>query len=235
MRCLLAIVLLCVAAPVYGRITKELAAPPEGATLPVILNRTLKPHTLKAGDPVTVQLVQTVPVSAQVSLPAGTKLDGHVVSVNDASISLLFDQLRWKGRTLPIHVRLVAAAAPFNVYQTRLPLGATDRSTSNPGDWTTRQIGGDEVYLSGGAGKVYNQYSEPVGYADRVGVYADPAAPGALPRAIGPFSTTARGLHGFPALSIVSEGSMNAPITLAANKLKWQIGYGSAFLLEVVH
>jgi hypothetical protein len=239
MRSLIAILILSIAAPLCTHAAragekKDLAPPPPGALLPVVLNQTLKPRNLQAGQPVTAELVQIVPVSAQVSLPEWTKLDGHVVNVTNTSISLLFDQLRWKGRTLPVHVRLIAGAGPYDVYQTKLPLGATDRGTSNPGDWTTEQIGGDEVYLSAGAGTVYNRYSEPVGFANFTGVYASPEAPGALPHAMGPFSTTASGLHGFPALSITSEGGVNAPFTLNSSKSNWQIRRGSAFLLEVV-
>lgn len=236
MRCLVALLVLSLAATVHGAQTKkELAPPPPGATLPVVIHQTLKPHNLQAGQPVTAQLVQTVPVSAQVILPKGTRLDGHIVNVSDSLISILFDQLRWKGQTVPVHVRLVAAAASNNVYQTTLPLGATDRGTSDPADWTTRQVGGDEIYLSAGSGKVYDQYSQPVGYANFSGVYASPSAPGQLPHAMGPFSTTATGLHGFRDLSIVSSGGATTPITLAANKPNWQIQNGSAFLLEVVH
>ncbi len=239
MRSMIAIVLLCTAAwlcpqQAAAHATKDLVAPPAGATLPVVINRTLKPHNLQVGQPVTAKLLQTVPVSPRTSLPAGTKLVGRVVSVSGKSISILFEELRWKDRTLPVRVRLIAAAAPNNVYDTKLPLGATDRATSNPNDWTTRQVGGDEVYLSGGSGKVYDQYSQPVGFANFSGVYASPTSPDQPPRAMGPFSTTASGLHGFPALSIVAQGGANAPITLAASKSNWQIGNGSAFLFEVV-
>jgi hypothetical protein len=239
MRTVIAILVLCVVAPVYPQAfrisrTKDLVAPPVGATLPVRIDRTLKPHNLQVGQAVTGELMQTVPVSTRNSLPEGAKLEGRVVSVGDKSISILFDQLRWKDRTLPVHVRLIAAAAPNNVYETKAPLGATDRATSNPNDWTTRQVGGDEVYLSGGSGKVYDRYSQPVGYADFSGVYASPPSPDQPPRAIGPFSSTASGLHGFPALSIVSAGGTNAPITLASTRPNWQIGNGSAFLFEVV-
>lgn len=221
-------------AALAARVTKELAAPPPGATLPVMLQQTLKPHKVQAGQAVRARLMQRVPVSSQIILPAGAELDGRVVAVSDSAISILFERLRWKGQALPVHVRLVAAAAPMNVFQAGLPLGATDRSTSNPGDWTTRQVGGDEVYLSAGAGKVYDRYSEPVGFANFSGVYASPSAPGELPRAMGPFSTTATGLHGFSDLSIASPGGAGKPITLAANKPKWQIRNGSALLLEVV-
>jgi len=235
MRCLIAFLILSVAAPVYARSTNRLAPPPPGATLPVLINRTLKVHNVRLGQSVTAQLLQVVPVGADINLPQGTKLDGHVVRVSETSISILFDQLRWKDQTLPVHVRLIAAAAPSNVFDTKLPEGATDRSTSNPGDWTTRQVGGDEVYLSAGSGKVYDQYSQPVGYANFSGVYASPSTPGQLPRAMGPFSTTVTGLHGLRDLSIVSSGDTGIPITLAANKPGWQIGNGTALLLEVVH
>ena len=217
------------------RKTRDLAPPPPGATLPVLLRQTLSAHNLHPGQTITMQLLQTVPVTSQVDLPAGTKLDGHIVNVSAGALSILFDQLRWKGRTLPVHVRLIAAAGFMDVYRAKLPLGATDRSTTNPGDWTTGQIGGDEVYLSGGSGKVYDRYSQPVGFADFSGVYAGPSLPGQLPRAMGPFSTTASGLYGFPALSIVSTGDANAPVMLAASKPNWRIANGSAFLLQVTH
>ncbi|QNI30318.1 hypothetical protein H7849_14145 [Alloacidobacterium dinghuense] len=236
MRCLVALLALSVALPVHAApASKELAPPPAGATLPVLLNKTLKPQNLQLGQPITAEFVQSVPVKKDVNLPRGTKLTGHVVGVSASSISILFDQLRWKGQTLPVRVRLVAAAAPYNVLHARLPLGGTARGTSDPGDWTTRQIGGDEVYLSAGSGKVYNQYSEPVGFADFSGVYASPSTPSELPRAVGPFSTTATGLHGFREFSIASHGDANSPITLSANKPNWEIGNGSALLLEVVH
>lgn len=234
MRFVIAFLVFSVTAPLAARGTRELAPPPPGTTLPVIIYRTLKPQKLRAGDLITAELVQMVPIATQVDLPKGTNLIGHVVNVSDSAVSILFDQLHWKGRSIPVHVRLMAAAASNNVYETKRPLSAPDRSTSNPGDWTTRQVGGDEVYLSGGSGKVYDRYSEPVGYADFSGVYANPSAPGKLPRAMGPFSTTAEGLHGFPAFSIVSQGGTNAPITLASRRPNWQIAYGSALLLEVV-
>jgi hypothetical protein len=80
---------------------------------------------------------------------------------------------------------------------------------------------------------VYNQYSDPVGYADLHGVYQDPPSAAEPPRAMGPFSTSATGLHGLPGFSIVSPGDAGVPITLGVSKPKWQIG-GAALLLKVV-
>ncbi len=234
MRCLISLLVLSIAAPAYARATHELAAPPPGATLPVVINQTLKPHDLRPGKTISAELVQTVPVRPNVELPRDARLEGRVVTVSDSSVSILFDHLSWKGRTIPVHVRLIAAAGMMNVSDTKLPLAPPDRGTANPGDYTTRQVGGDEVYLSGWSGKVYDQYSQPVGFADYSGVYADPSEPGALPRAMGPFSTTATGLHGLPELSIASAGSADTPITLAASKPDWILRNGSAMLLEVV-
>jgi hypothetical protein len=69
---------------------------------------------------------------------------------------------------------------------------------------------------------VYDQYSQPVGYADFDGVYADPASAGELPRAMGPFSTTVTGLHGLPGFSIISPGDGETPITFGVSKPKWR-------------
>ena len=235
MQGLIALFLVLIAAPVYGAgVMKDLAAPPPGATLPVVINRTLKPHHVRPGQPISAELIQTVPVSAKVELPKGAKLDGRVVKVGGSSISILFDRLGWKGRTIPVRVKLVAAAAMMNVYDTGVPLSGPDRGTASRSDWTTRQVGGDQIFLSGGSGTVYDRYSQPVGYADYTGVYANPSAPGKLPRAVGPFSTTASGLHGFPEFSIESTGGAGLPITLIASKPNWVIRSGSALLLEVV-
>jgi hypothetical protein len=178
MRCLIAFLLLSIATPGYGvsgaRVIKDLASPPPGTTLPVVINRTLKAHNLRPGEPISAPLIQSVPVGANLVLPRGAKLDGHIVKVSDSSISILFDHLSWKERTIPVNVRLVAAAAMMNVYDTGVPLSGPDRGTANRGDWTTQQIGGDQIFLSAGSGTVYDKYSQPVGYANLLGVYANP-------------------------------------------------------------
>lgn len=235
MRCLTLLLILSVALPIYAaRQASRLVAPPPGATLPISLAKTMKAQKLTVGQLVTARLFQRVPLRDGTYLPGKVDIVGHIVSSGPSSLSILFTQLRWKGQTVPIHVRLVAAASAHNVYQTTLPVGGTDRGTSNPADWTTRQVGGDEVYLSAGSGRVYDQYSQPVGYADFDGVYADPASAGELPRAMGPFSTTVTGLHGLPGFSIISPGDGETPITFGVSKPKWQIASGDALLLEVV-
>ena len=213
---------------------KDLAPPPPGSTLPVILNETLKADKLRADQSISADLAQDVPLAKDVVLPAKAKLEGRVVEVSRSGVSLIFDRLSWKGSTVPVHVRLVAAAGMMSVSDAGLPLGGTDRSISSPGNYTTQQVGGDEVMRSNWPGKVYDAHGAVVGFANYTGVYKDPAAPEELPHAMGVFSTTASGLYGISNLSVASPGGAGKPITLKATKSDWTIRSGSALLLEVV-
>jgi hypothetical protein len=208
-----------------------LASPPPLATLPVVLDRGLKSAKLQAGQPLRAHLVQRVPLSPDTYLPRGATLLGTVEAVSATQWSLRWTALAWRGHTVPVQVRLVAAADAFAVEQTNIPLGgATGRSTS---DWTLRQIGGDERMGAGVSGVVYDQYSQPVGRSDGTGVYAPPLRPGAPERALGPFSTTASGLYDLPGWSVRSPGAADAPIVLGVGAGPWQLRAGAAMLLSV--
>jgi hypothetical protein len=235
MRYLTLLVTLGLVLPIYAsKPAKQLVEPQPGATLPVTMVTTVKPVHLVVGQPVTARFIQRVPVSTSSYLPRNVEVLGHIVSSGPSSVSILFTQLRWRDQTVAIHLQLVAAASPHNLLEASMPLGATDRGTSSPADWTTRQVGGDEVYRSAGWGKVYDQYSQPVGYADLHGVYQDPLSSGEPSHAMGPFSTTATGLHGFTGVSIVSAGDAGVPITFGLSKPNWQLASGTALLLKVV-
>lgn len=229
------LLILSLAVPLYAiEPASRLVAPPPGATLPVALIKTVKPVHLVVGQSIRARFIQRVPVGTGSYLPSKVEVAGHVVSCSPSSLSILFTELHWKDQTVPIHLQLVSAASAYNVFEASMPVGGTDRSTSSPADWTTRQVGGDEVYRSAGWGKVYDQYSQPVGYADLHGVYQDPSSVGEPAHAMGPFSTTAAGLHGLTGFSIVSAGGAGVPITFNVSKTKWQIARGTALLLKVV-
>jgi hypothetical protein len=234
MRYLMLAAALFLAMPLHAlRQKPEFTPPPAGQTIPISLRKALHCDRAGGGQQVSADLMQRVPLSATSYLPRQVTVVGKVVACDSSSISILLTDLRWKGRSLPIHLQLIAAASLNSVLESTMPLGATDRGTADPASWTTRQIGGDEVYRSAGSGKVYNQYSEPVGFADLHGVYQDPPA-GELPRAMGPFSTTVKGLHGLTGFTIVSPGGANAPVVLKTSLTKWQIAGGSALLMKVV-
>jgi hypothetical protein len=206
---------------------------PPGATLPVSLETSLDAKHVRVGQPVVVHLVQRVPLAGGGYLPAKARVVGSVTGYDGHSLSLRFGAVKLKAQTKPVELRLRAAAYWLDADHARDPLDGGDRGTSSPADWTTRQIGRDEVYRSGGAGTVYNQYSEPVGHADLEGVYAAPVA-GAPARAMGPFSTTSDELYDLPDLRLSSAGGADAPIVFAVDSPKWKLDTATALLLEVV-
>ena len=216
------------------RPVKHLSPLPPGTTLPVTLKKSLTSKHIQPGQAIMATFYQRVPLGSGRYLPEKTQLLGVVASYDGRSLALRFTQLRLDHGTEAISVKLVAAAHWTDVEDTKLPDSGPDRSLSNPANWTTTQIGRDAVYRSGGSGPVYNQYSEPVGSADFSGVYAAPVSAGAVPRAMGPFSTTASGLYGVPGLAIASPGGSGRPIVFRVESDKWQLHAADALLLEVV-
>jgi hypothetical protein len=227
---LLAVMAVCFAAA-RGASAEKLMPLPEGTTLPVLLARGLDARHVRAGEPLRARLAQRVPLGHGLYLPQKAEITGTVVAYDGASLTLRFDRLRLGEQEQPIDVRLQAAAHWLDVYNSELPEGATDRGTTNPADWTTKQIGGDAVYRSAGSGKVYDQYSQPVGYADLYGVYQPPAVKGGVARAMGPFSTTSTGIYDLPEIEIASGGGEGKPIVLRLNSRKWQLHDKTALLL----
>ena len=188
---------------------------------------------MKVGQTVRARLSQRVPLPAGGYLSQRAEAVGTILAYDTASLTLHFTQLRLGGESEPINVRLVAAAHWLDVEDAKLPLGATDRGASSAADWTTMQIGGDEVYRSAGSGTVYDQYSQPVGRADLYGVYAPPIAPGGPERAMGPFSTTARGLYNLRELQLRSPGGNGTPIVLGIGASRWSLHVSTALLLQI--
>ena len=223
---------ICCLGVVFTSSAQKLAPLPQGATLPVMLDKGLDANHVKPGEPITASLAQRVPLADGTYLPKKTKLTGSVVSYDGRTLALRFNELKLRDESRPIQVKLVAAAHWLDLEGTQEPLGATDRSLSNPANWTTRQIGRDEVYRSGWKGTVYDQYSQPVGYADEHGVYAAPNREG-LMRAMGPFSTTASGLYDLPEIQIISPGGNGNPIVFGLSSPKWQLHGQTALLVEV--
>ena len=216
-----------------ARAVTKLEPLPAGVMLPVSLKQRLDARHMRVGQQVTAQLMQRVPLTDGTYLPSKAKVMGTIVTYEASSLTLRLDRLSLKHEQVPIHVKLLAAGHWLDVEETERPLGATDRSLSNPANWTTKQIGGDEVYHSGGgSGPVYDQYSERVGHVDAFGVYAPARTPGAAALAMGPFSTTSRGLYDLPGMEIASPGGSESPIVLQLTSPKWQLHGQTALLLE---
>jgi hypothetical protein len=224
----------------------ELQPLPAGITLPVQMGKTLRAGKVKPGTVFQVKTMQRVPVSADGYLERGATVRGEVVAsdagdrtaAHPATLAIRFTQLSYRGRTVPLETRAVAMANLMAVDDTFLPAtGSTDRGNSNPASWTTRQVGGDEVVRSGWVGPVVGSGLRTVGSADYYGVYRLPATlqgrdGGMVPRAMGVFSTTAKGLYGYDE-GAQSESS-GGLITITNPMGRAVIRAGDHLLLEVV-
>ncbi len=227
---LLPAVLLAVAVPCTA--PAQAAAPPPGSTLPVFLDESLNASNAHAGEAIRASLTQRVPLPGGAYLSDKAKLRGTVIAVNAQTLVLRFDTLTLGEEAAPVRVKLLAAADWLDVEHTHDNLGSPDRGAGNPSQWTTEQIGGDEVYRANSIAKVYNRVSEPVGRADGTGVYGAPLQPGGLERAMGPFSTTSTGLYDLPGLSFGPQTP--GAVTFGLTDGKWKLHSHSGLLLEVV-
>ncbi|HWZ01602.1 MAG TPA: hypothetical protein VNX17_10995 [Edaphobacter sp.] len=224
----------------------ELRPLPAGVTLPVAVGRTLRAGKVKPGTVFQVKTTQRVPVSEDAYLNRGAKLRGEVVvsdagdksAAHPATLTIRFTQLSYRGTTVPLVTRAVAMANLMAVDDTFLSMqGGADRGNSSEASWTTRQVGGEEVVRSGWVGPLVGIGVRTVGSADYYGVYSLPAKlqgeDGAMvPRAMGVFSTTAKGLYGYDeGTELESSGGL---ITITNPMGQAVIRAGDNLLLEVV-
>jgi hypothetical protein len=210
------------------------------------MGRTLRAGKVKPGTVFQVKTTQRVPISANGYLKRGAAVRGVVVTsdagdgttAHPSELTVRFTQFSYRGMTVPLEARAVAMANLMDVDDTFLSMqGGADRGNSSEASWTTRQVGGDEVVRSGWVGPVVGIGVRTVGSADYYGVYSLPAKlqgeNGAMvPRAMGVFSTTARGLYGYDeGTELESSGGL---ITITNAKGRAVIRAGDDLLLEVV-
>lgn len=226
-----------------GHAVSELGPLPDGVTLPVQLDKTLRSGKTKPGTVFTVTTTQRVPVSAETYLDRGATLRGEVVTstagdgtaAHPAVLVIRFTQLSYRRQTVPVVTNAVAVASRLAVDDTFLPTNPSfDQFTSNPANWTTRQVGGQLVARSGWIGPVVAVGLHTVGSADYYGVYSLPAETDKVqfPRAIGIFSTTAEGMYGYEhGAALESSGGVIKITSPGRNAV---IRAGEGLLLEVV-
>ena len=226
-----------------SRAVTELHPLEAGITLPVQIGRTLRAGDVKQGTVFVVTTTQRVPVSASAYLNRGAKVQGEVVAseagdgtvAHPSVLAIRFTQLSYRGKTVPVETRAIAAPNFMRVGDTFLPTtGGADRGNANEASWNTRQVGGDEVNRSGWVGDVSDKVMRKVGYADYYGVYSLPVKLDGMmvPRAMGVFSTTAKGLYGYDeGAQLESSGGL---IKITNPHSRAVIRNRDQFLLEVV-
>ena len=221
---------------------------PVGLTLPVAMRQTIKAGESRPGSEVVAYTTQRVPLGAGTYLPAGVPVHGTVVASQAAdakagqlaTIGVRFDSVSYRGRTIAVRTRVLAVANFTRVDDTFASTNdGGDKENPSPANWTTQQVGGDEVNRERWEGEVDDDTMQRVGFADFYGVYADPprgaTGTAAIPRAMGVFSTTAFGtagreLFGFDDRDVLTssdaEGTITAPGKLIVHR-------GDNLLLEL--
>ncbi len=186
---------------------------PAGTALPVMLNSSLDRHS-KPGAKIEGRLMQEVLLPSNAKIKKGSRVSGHVVSVETAPgasrITVAFDTLQDEKQTIPLRVNLRALAATESVFNAKTPIDAISTYESSYG-WTTKQVGGDVVFRGRG------YIASPQG---KVGRYNGDGAWGQLTpagdclatdtnhdeQALWVFSTTACGTYGLENVKVAHTG-----------------------------
>lgn len=209
---------------------------PSGTLLPLRLDTGLDAAKLHAGQNIRATLMQPIPGT---SISRHAKVLGRVVSVNtgnNARLELRFDAIEDHGQRTAIQTSLRAMASFIEVQEAKIPEDMSSRGLT-PENWTTQQIGGDQVYRGGGP---VTEGLLDVGKPEAWGVVAVPRAQsgtpcraGDRPQALGVFSADACGLYGLPGVQIDQAGRESGDIVLSGPAEKLNVRAGAALLLHV--
>lgn len=235
--------LFCFAIPLYAQ-----ESLPVGTVLPVRLNSTLSLKS-RPGQMISARVMQRVPVNPGFTIPAGSKVFGHVIEVipssgaSGAAIVFSFGTLVVSHHKVPIVTDLRALASPMEIDSAQIPDTGPDRGTA-PAVYTTNQVGGEVVYRGG---RPVTDGSEVVGEPVPDGVLGKirPGDSGRCrgeiegndrPQALWIFSTDACGMYGAPGLEIAHAGRSEpvGTIRLTSKDNNLKIRGGSGMLLRVV-
>jgi hypothetical protein len=189
---------------------------PPGTALPVVLGSTLDARKLQPGQPVSGSIPQDVPLPSGGKIGVRSRIIGRVLQAGvdaDGSsfIRMRWEQVRAKGRDLPLTASLRALASWWEVQGAQAPKHSPVRGETEA-NWTTEQVGGDVVYRGGG----HVMHGDTVvGEPEYRGVLVEltampeagcPGDSGGRRLALWVFSSSACGTYGFDGLEIVRTG-----------------------------
>lgn len=227
------VIVMLLGMPLWGQ--QEIAA---GTVLPLRLETTLKPGRVHAGDQIRAEVMQDIPGT---QVRRGARMTGHVLSTTAKSITLRIDTIAGKHSHILIRTSLRAIASMMEVSLAEDPESGPDRGLP-PADWTTQQVGGEQVYRGGGpVASGMETVGEPTPYGALGRTRANPPCRGAVagndkPQALWVFSTNACGTYGFPGVTIEQSGrsSPQGIIVLDFGSGNVVIRSGSGLLLRVL-
>ena len=221
---------------------------PVGTILPVQLNSSLRSDKARVGQQVSARVMQDVPLPAGEKIRAGAKVIGHIVSARPAvngmmaDLSLRFDALEMRKRSVPMVTNLRALATMMDVSEAQVPESGPDRGTSE-NEWTTDQIGGEVAYRGGVVAHGSNIVGNSVlGSGVLVHLSSRPGtkcrgkmAGNDQMQALWVFSSDACGLYDLPNLTLAHAGRSDpvGQITLLSHEGNVKVLAGSGMLLRV--
>lgn len=205
---------------------------PAGTVLPLQLQTGLNASRVKAGQTIRAKVMQNIPGTR---IRRGAQVVGHVISASPNRVEMRFDAISLKGGAIPIRTSLRAVASMTEVEEAQVPEGGPYRA-SPPPEWTTTQVGGEQVYRGGGpVSDGLLTVGKPVPYGVLGRVRNNPPCRAAVagdnrPQALWVFSTNSCGAYGFSNLTIEDAGRETGTIILTANSGKMNIRSGSVLL-----
>jgi hypothetical protein len=214
------------------------SAIPTGTVLPLQLATGLKAGKIKPGQEIKARIMQNIPGT---DIHRGARVLGHVLDATPNRLELRFDTLVVKGQRIQFTTNLRALASMMEVEEAQEPESGPDRGIS-PVDYTTSQIGGEQVYRAGGpVARGITTVGEPTPYGVLGKLNSNPPCRAAIagndhPQALWLFSTDACGVYGYSGLVIEHAGRTNpvGNIALVAKSGKLNIMSGSGLLLRVL-
>lgn len=255
LRAMLAAATLCPALIGFGTSQSECAALPSSTTIPVYFTHTVKAGKAKAGDPVSARTMQVLILPDGQTLPAGTRIVGHVVDAQrftfdpadyavqkPSVLSIQFDKIEGKSLTIPMRVAVRALSNDIESNEARAP-----RYTDETDSVGTRVlVGGDQFYPL--TKEVLSPDGDIVGYNRNQGVFARMIANTYAGRyssfhcdgtnteqSVGIFSASACGVYGYGTSYLSDNGSKGDGVfTLEDRHGNVQLNGQSAALLEVI-
>lgn len=224
--------LLLLAAPLAAQNTI-----PAGTVVAARLDTGMNTAKLHPNQAIRATIMQTVPGTP---VRRGNHLVGHILSVSPTEVTLRFDTVLARGRRIPVTANLRAVASMFLVSEAHIPEGAPARGLP-PEQWTTSQIGGDQVYRGGGPVTSHGEVvGKPAAFGVRVRLAAAGPCRAALdgntqPQSLWLFSSDACGVYGIPGLSIRHAGRTTPAGTIGLTTTTGHIliRSGSGWLLRV--
>lgn len=213
------------------------SAVPAGTVLPLRLDTGLNASKVKAGQEIRARIMQDIPGT---QIHRGAHVQGHVLNATPARLELRFDTLIANRQHMALTTDLRALASFMEVESAQIPESGPDRATP-PSDYTTSQIGGEQVYRGGGpVARGITTVAEPTPYGARGQLHSNPPCRAAIagndrPQAFWLFSTDACGVYGIYGLTIEHAGRTNpvGTIALVSKTGKLNIRSGSGLLLRV--